>query len=177
MGEGKVEMRLRIYAGSSEPSLLVNVPKSLALAHMVNGNFDREGLRPGDATHDALFPNYFKFGIFCQGFMMRSSMKIKPLQNEEITVMFTDVGKSCPSREFLTWQMRLLMIFVKIKFSRKFPNLQYTVIPDPSTVFTFVSSSFVIFLLLSNNVNTFLRKSCKIEIEFYFLNGSISCKV
>ena len=47
--------------------------------------------------------------------MMRGSMKIKPLQNEEITVMFTDVGKSCSSCEFLTWQMRLLMLFAKIK--------------------------------------------------------------
>ena len=57
MGEGKIETRLHICAGSSEPSLLVNVPKSWALAHMVNRNFDREGLWPGDATHDALFPN------------------------------------------------------------------------------------------------------------------------
>ena len=36
---------------------------------------------------------------------------------------FTGVGKSCPSREFLTWQICLLMLFAKIKFSRKFAVL------------------------------------------------------
>ena len=117
MGEGKVEMRLHICAVSSEPSLLANVPTSCALAHMVIRNFNREGLWSGDATHDALFLNNCKLGNFRQGFMMRSSMKIKLLQNEEITVMFTDVGKSCPSREFLIWRMHLLMLFAKIKFS------------------------------------------------------------
>ena len=38
---------------------------------------------------------------------------------------FTDISKPCPSRDFLTFQICLLTLFVKIKFSRKFPNLQY----------------------------------------------------
>ena len=38
---------------------------------------------------------------------------------------FTGVGKSCPSREFLKWQICLLRLFAKIKVSQKFPNLQY----------------------------------------------------
>ena len=38
---------------------------------------------------------------------------------------FTDICKSCPSREFLESQICLLMLFVKIKFSRKFLDLQY----------------------------------------------------
>ena len=35
-------------------------------------------------------------------------MKIKTLQNSEITLLFTDVSKSCASREILTSQICLL---------------------------------------------------------------------
>ena len=42
-----------------------------------------------------------------------------PCEVPKITLSFTDVSKSCPSREFLTWQLFLLMLL------RKFPNLQY----------------------------------------------------
>ena len=52
---------------------------------------------------------------------MRSFVKIKSLQNGEITLLFTDIGKSYPSRKFLAWQIRLLTLFAKIKF----PDLQY----------------------------------------------------
>ena len=38
--------------------------------------------------------------------------------------LFTDIGKSYPSCEFLTSQICLLTLFAKIKLSRKFPNLQ-----------------------------------------------------
>ena len=38
---------------------------------------------------------------------------------------FTDVGKSYPRLEFLTWQTCFLKPFWKIKFSQKFSNLQY----------------------------------------------------
>ena len=54
---------------------------------------------------------------------MRSFVKIKSRsRNGEIPLSFTDAGKSCPSREFLTRQICLLTLFAKIKFSRKFPN-------------------------------------------------------
>ena len=56
---------------------------------------------------------------------MRSFVKTKSSQNGEITLSFTDIGISCLSREFLTSQICLLTLFAKIKFSRKFPNLQY----------------------------------------------------
>ena len=52
-------------------------------------------------------------------------MKIKSSRNGEITLSFTDIGKSCPSRKFLASQICLLTLFAKIKFSRKFPDLQY----------------------------------------------------
>ena len=38
---------------------------------------------------------------------MQSFVKIKPSRNGEITLMFTDVGKSCPCGEFLMWQICL----------------------------------------------------------------------
>ena len=50
---------------------------------------------------------------------------MKPSKSGENFLSFTDVGKSCQSRDFFTWQICLLTLFVKIKFSRKFPNLQY----------------------------------------------------
>ena len=52
-------------------------------------------------------------------------MKIKSSRNREITLSFTDICKSCLSREFLTSQTCLLTLFAKIKFSQKFLNLQY----------------------------------------------------
>ena len=47
-----------------------------------------------------------------------------------ISLSLTDVGISCPSREFLMWQMSLLTLFAKIKCSRKFPNLQYNTLVE-----------------------------------------------
>ena len=38
---------------------------------------------------------------------------------------FVDIDKSCPSHKFKTPQICLLTFFTKIKFSRKFSNLQY----------------------------------------------------
>ena len=49
--------------------------------------------------------------IFARGLFShrRSFMKIKSSQNGEITLLFTDIGKSCPSHKFLTSQIYLLM--------------------------------------------------------------------
>ena len=55
---------------------------------------------------------------------MQSFVKIKPLKNSDVTLLFTDIGKSCPSREFLTSEICLFTIFAKIKFSQKFQILQ-----------------------------------------------------
>ena len=54
----------------------------------------------------------------------RSFVKLKPSRNGTIT-LFTDILIPCTSREFLTSQTCLLMLFAKIKFSQKFPNLEY----------------------------------------------------
>ena len=58
---------------------------------------------------------------------MLSFVKIKSWQNGEITLSFTDIEKSCPSREFLASQICLLTLFARIKTSRKFPDLLNTV--------------------------------------------------
>ena len=59
---------------------------------------------------------------------MRSFAIIKPSRNDKITRSFTEIGKTCLSREFLMLQICLLMLFVNKKFSRKFLNLQLSVI-------------------------------------------------
>ena len=46
---------------------------------------------------------------------MRSFVKIKPLRNAEITPSFTDVGKSCPCRKFLMFQICLGDLVYKLK--------------------------------------------------------------
>ena len=56
---------------------------------------------------------------------MRSFVKMKSSGNGEITLLFTDLGQSCPSGEFLASQICLLRLFAKIIFLRKFPDLQY----------------------------------------------------
>ena len=48
----------------------------------------------------------------------------KPLLNGEITLLLSDIGKSCLSFKFLTSQICLLRLFANIKLSVKFPNLQ-----------------------------------------------------
>ena len=56
---------------------------------------------------------------------MRSFVKITSSRNGIITLSYTDICKLFLSREFLMWQICLLTLFAKIKFSRKFPNLQH----------------------------------------------------
>ena len=47
------------------------------------------------------------------------------LRTFAITLLSTDVGKSCSKCEILTTQICLLSLLVKIKFSQKLLNLQY----------------------------------------------------
>ena len=51
---------------------------------------------------------------------MRTFMKIKASQNGEITVLFTDVSNSCPSREFLMSQICLLTLLAKSNYCENF---------------------------------------------------------
>ena len=56
---------------------------------------------------------------------MQSFGKIKPSRIGDITLSITDIGKSCPVHDFLRHKC-LLTLFAKIKFSRKFLDLQYS---------------------------------------------------
>ena len=62
---------------------------------------------------------------YCKFGNVRSFVKMKSSRNREITLSITDIGKPCPSREILTSLVCLLMLFAKIIFSRKFPNIKY----------------------------------------------------
>ena len=55
-------------------------------------------------------------------------MKIKSSRNGKITLLFTDLGKLCSSYDFLASQICLLTHIAKIKFSPKFPDLQYSLL-------------------------------------------------
>ena len=55
--------------------------------------------------------------LFSRNFADAKFRKNKPLRNGEITLPFTDIGKSCLSRKVLRLQVCLLTLFVKIRFS------------------------------------------------------------
>ena len=63
--------------------------------------------------------------LFSRNFADAEFHENKTLAQRQSSLSFTDVGISCQSRKFLTWQICLLSLLVKIKFYRKFPNLQY----------------------------------------------------
>ena len=66
---------------------------------------------------------YCKFRTFRESFIfsnLRIFVEIKASRNGNITLSFTDVGKSCPICEFLTSQICLLTLFAKIKCSQNF---------------------------------------------------------
>ena len=67
-----------------------------------------------------IFASLLFSGNFAYTSHMRSFVKVKHSRNGETTLSFTDVGKSCPRGEFLTWQICLLTLFANIKFSRNF---------------------------------------------------------
>ena len=62
---------------------------------------------------------------FARTLFWRNFVKIKPSRNCKITLSFIDIGNSCLNREIFTPIICLLMLFAKMKFSRKVPNLQY----------------------------------------------------
>ena len=75
-------------------------------------------------VHCTGFTAYRKFEITTRVLFsrnLRSFVKIKSWQNAEITLLFTDICKTCHRRKFLASQMCLLTLFG----TRKFPNLQY----------------------------------------------------
>ena len=111
----------------------------------------------------------FREGInFTNTSHMRSFVKIKPSQNGEIILSFTDMGNPCRSRELLTSQICLLTLFAKIKFSQKFPNLQIQTKTQTSGMALYVSIR--IHWRLVWICHTYLNVSC-LHINYYNVRG------
>ena len=73
---------------------------------------------------------YCKFGNFREGFSFLS-FRVNKIPTKQRNHSFVYCySKSCSSREFLTSQIYLLMHFTKIKFSQKFPDLQYQTVKN-----------------------------------------------
>ena len=62
---------------------------------------------------------------FRETWHMLSFVKIESSRNDAITLLLTDIGKSCPSREFLTSQICLFNAICENKILAKFTDLQY----------------------------------------------------
>ena len=72
---------------------------------------------------------YCKFVNFREGFFFvkiicEVSLNKTFAKWQNHSVVNIDIGKPCLSLEFFTSLICLLMLFTKIKFLRKFPNLQ-----------------------------------------------------
>ena len=63
---------------------------------------------------------------------MRSFVKIIFSRNGEITLSFTNIGKSCPSHEFSSWQICLKSLFAKIKTLQNYSIYSSSLLPYPS---------------------------------------------
>ena len=57
--------------------------------------------------------------IFARILFLRNFVEIKPSQIDTIILSFTDVSKSCPSRELLTWQICILTFICDNKMFAK----------------------------------------------------------
>ena len=71
---------------------------------------------------------YCKFGHFREGFIFGKFRILKSSQKGEITISTTEIIESCPSHEIFRSKVCLGTSFSKLKFSRKFPDLQYQVV-------------------------------------------------
>ena len=62
--------------------------------------------------------------LFSRNFAYAKFRENKSWRIGEITLSTTDIGKSYPCSEIFRSQVCLLTLFAKIKFSRKFPDVQ-----------------------------------------------------
>ena len=100
---------------------------------------------------------------------MRSFVKIKPLRNGKITLPFIDLGKPCLSRDFLTSLICLLMLFAKIKFSRKFHLVGWPIYGKSTHTY---GSVYEITILIASaacaDPESFLRGGPTLNFFFFF---------
>ena len=90
---------------------------------------------------------------------MRRFLKIKSPQNTEITLLFTDIGKSYPCPKFLMSQICLLTLFAKIKFSQNFLDLQYIPFENSLNPYQLASESQLI------RIHTVFHSACKYMLK------------
>ena len=110
------------------------------LERIRNRKMDELALQEDDGSPHFEDCKYCKFEKFSRGLYIRetshdmqSFVKIKSSRNGKITLLLTDIGNTCPSREILTSQMCLLTLFAKKKSREKFLNLQYHSQPNKCT--------------------------------------------
>ena len=88
---------------------------------------------------------------------MRSFQKLKSSQSAKITLSFTEIGKPGPFLRIFNVANNICVItlFPKLKFSRKFPNLQQVHFAQATydqLRKNFNSKIFIIFLLINLNM-------------------------
>ena len=122
-----------------------------------------------------MYPIGVSFGYCIQMFRWRGKFS----RNDEISLPFTDVVKSCSYRECLTSQTYLLTLFAKIKFSHKYlQNLDPVV---PNTTFRnnlychIVEFALVDFLHLSQQF--FIHVGTCHGLNLFFAENKISCSM
>ena len=71
--------------------------------------------------------------LFSRNFTYAKFRENTPSRNGKNTLSFIDIRKPCLSRDFFTSLICILMLFAKIKFTRKFPNLQYIYLLEHSS--------------------------------------------
>ena len=106
---------------------------------------------------------------------MRSFVKIKPSWNGKITLSFIDIGQFCLNHELFISLMCLLMQFMKIKFSQKFPDLQYVTLSSNRNYF-FANGDFCCLPLETvwkwkqfDTLIMFLKETLKTDVAYYRL--------
>ena len=93
---------------------------------------------------------------------MQSFVKIKPSQISDITLSFTDIGKSCPVRDFL----RRKCVFNAFRENKILAKIsEFTVIKQDGVCVDALCVSQQFFSVMSRRFPVLLRKSTKQEIK------------
>ena len=94
-------------------------------------NFLSSWVKPVLSSGYTVNSEIFVSALFLRNFAFREN---KTPAKWQITLSFVDICKPCLGREFFTSLICLLMLFAKIKFSRKIPNLHKCLAQGHNTV-------------------------------------------
>ena len=108
--------------------------------------------------------------LFSRNFAYAKVFENKTLRNGKIALSFTEIGKSCLSPDFFTSLICLLMLFAKIKVSRKFPNLQrIELVP--------FYSDFVLFSVIVFRTPSSVNQSLESNTNLFLVTLYAECKL